>query len=153
LERRRRVWYLGAADRSPASRRLSSIATVAASHATVRSVWFINSVRSAVALALAVAIADLSSVQHGFWVVLGTISVLRTNAAATGSTVLRALVGAAIGFVVGGVLLVAIGSSTDALWIALPLAVFVAGYTPGTAPFVIGQAAFTVTVAVLFNLL
>jgi uncharacterized membrane protein YccC len=29
----------------------------------------------------------------------------------------------------------------------------VAAYTPGTAPFAIGQAAFTVTVAVLFNLL
>ena len=29
----------------------------------------------------------------------------------------------------------------------------VAAYTPGTAPFVVGQAAFTVTVVVLFNLL
>jgi Fusaric acid resistance protein family len=29
----------------------------------------------------------------------------------------------------------------------------VAGYAPGTAPFVVGQAAFTVTVVVLFNLL
>ena len=35
----------------------------------------------------------------------------------------------------------------------LPVAVFVAAYTPGTAPFAVGQAAFTVTVAVLFNLL
>jgi uncharacterized membrane protein YccC len=31
--------------------------------------------------------------------------------------------------------------------------VFVAAYSPGTAPFAIGQAAFTVTVALLFNLL
>jgi uncharacterized membrane protein YccC len=49
--------------------------------------------------------------------------------------------------------LVAIGSSSSALWVVLPVAVFLAAYTPGTAPFAVGQAAFTVTVAVLFNLL
>jgi uncharacterized membrane protein YccC len=47
----------------------------------------------------------------------------------------------------------AIASPTTALWVALPIAVFVAAYSPGTAPFAVGQAAFTVTVAVLFNLL
>ena len=134
-------------------RRVASVAAVARRHASVRSVWFINSVRGALALAAAVAVADLSSVQHGFWVVLGTLSVLRTNAASTGSTALRALGGTAIGFVIGGALLVAIGTSSTALWVALPIAVFVAAYAPGTAPFAVGQAAFTVTVAVLFNLL
>jgi uncharacterized membrane protein YccC len=116
-------------------------------------VWFVNSLRGAVALALAVAVADLGSLQHGFWVVLGTLSVLRTNAASTGATALRALAGTALGFVVGGVLLVAIGGGSSALWAVLPIAVFVAAYSPGTAPFLVGQAAFTVTVAVLFNLL
>jgi uncharacterized membrane protein YccC len=85
--------------------------------------------------------------------VLGTLSVLRTNAASTGATALRALAGTAIGFVVGAGLLLAIGSASTALWVVLPVAVFVAAYAPGTAPFVVGQAAFTVTVAVLFNLL
>jgi uncharacterized membrane protein YccC len=33
------------------------------------------------------------------------------------------------------------------------VALFVAAYTPGTSPFVLGQAAFTIVVAVLFNLL
>jgi uncharacterized membrane protein YccC len=132
---------------------VSSVAAAARRHASVRSVWFVNSVRGAVALAAAVAVADLSSVQHGFWVVLGTLSVLRTNAASTGSTALRALGGAALGFVIGGALLLAIGTDSTALWVALPVAVFVAAYTPGTAPFAIGQAAFTVTIAVLFNLL
>jgi uncharacterized membrane protein YccC len=61
--------------------------------------------------------------------------------------------GTAIGFAIGGALLLAIGSSSNALWLVLPIAVFVAAYTPGTAPFAVGQAAFTVTVAVLFNLL
>lgn len=122
-------------------------------HASLRSTWFINSARGALALAAAVAVADLSSVQHGFWVVLAALSVLRTNAAATGSNVLRALAGTAVGFVIGGALLLAIGTGSAALWAALPIAVLVAGYAPGTAPFAVGQAAFTVTVAVLFNLL
>jgi hypothetical protein len=122
-------------------------------HASVRSVWFINSLRASVAIAAAVAIADLSSVQHGFWVVLGTLSVLRTNAGSTGSTALRALAGTLAGFVIGGALIVAIGTNTTVLWVALPIAVAVAAYAPGTAPFAVGQAAFTVTIAVLFNLL
>jgi uncharacterized membrane protein YccC len=58
-----------------------------------------------------------------------------------------------LGFAIGGALIVAIGANTTALWIVLPIAVFIAGYAPGTAPFAVGQAAFTVTVAVLFNLL
>lgn len=122
-------------------------------HATVRSVWFANSLRGAVALAAAVAVADTSGVQHGFWVVLGTLSVLRTSAAATGATAWRALAGTVAGFAVGALLLAGIGTGPIALWVAFPLAVMVAAYAPGTTPFVVGQAAFTVTIVVLFNIL
>jgi len=122
-------------------------------HATVRSVWFLNSLRGAVALAAAVSVADLSDVQHGFWVVLGTLSVLRGSAASTGSTAWRALAGTVVGFVVGALLLVGIGTGQTALWTALPVAVLIAAYAPGTTPFLVGQAAFTVTVVVLFNIL
>jgi uncharacterized membrane protein YccC len=148
-------WF-GASTFDPPPRRLSEASQAAGyalRHASVRSVWFINSLRASVAIAAAVAIADLSSVQHGFWVVLGTLSVLRTNAGSTGSTALRALAGTLAGFVIGGALIVAIGTNTAVLWAALPVAVFVAAYAPGTAPFAVGQAAFTVTIAVLFNLL
>jgi hypothetical protein len=153
---RRGRWFAGTTLPPQPERRageLSAYTRLAREHASVRSVWFVNSLRSALAIAAAVAVADLSSVQHGFWVVLGTLSVLRTNAAATGSTALRALLGTAIGFVVGGALLVAIGSNTTALWVALPIAIFIAAYAPGAAPFAIGQAGFTIVVAVLFNLL
>jgi uncharacterized membrane protein YccC len=150
-ERRRTV--LGSATAARTAQRVSNIASAAHARASLRSVWFVNSLRGSLALAASVAVADVISVQHGFWVVLGTLSVLRTNAASTGSTALRALAGTGIGFVVGGALLVAIGSDTTALWVALPIAVLVAAYAPGTAPFAVGQAAFTVTVAVLFNLL
>ncbi len=57
------------------------------------------------------------------------------------------------GLVLGALLLLGIGTSTPALWAALPIALAVAAYAPGTLPFAFGQAAFTVVVVVLFNLL
>ena len=153
LEARRQRWYGGSTAAARTVQRVSSVATAAHTHASLRSVWFVNSIRGAVALAVAVAVADVSSVQHGFWVVLGTLSVLRTNASATGATAVRAIAGTALGFVIGGALVLAIGTDETALWIAFPIAVFVAAYSPGTTPFAICQAAFTVMVAVLFNLL
>ncbi|MGK3204340.1 FUSC family protein [Amycolatopsis sp. MEPSY49] len=139
--------------RLPSGFSLASLTRVASPHTSLRSVWFVNSLRGAVALAAAVVVAGVSGVEHGFWVVLGTLSVLRGNAAATGSTALRALLGTALGVVVGALLLLVIGTSAPALWIALPIAVLVAAYAPGALPFTAGQAAFTVTVSVLFNLL
>jgi hypothetical protein len=128
-------------------------AATARRHASVRSVWFVNSLRASVALSVAVLVAEISSVQHGFWVVLGTLSVLRTNAAATGASAFSALAGTVVGFCIGGALLVVIGAESNALWAILPVAIFIAAYAPGIAPFAVGQAAFTVTVAVLFNLI
>src|SRR6202167_4113019 len=131
---------------------LSGAVGVLTRHASIRSVWFLNSLRGSLALAAAVLVADVSGVQHGFWVVLGTLSVLRTNAASTESTALRALGGTVIGFVVGALLILGIGTSTPALWAAFPIAL-AGAYAPGTLPFAFGQAAFTVVVVVLFNLL
>ncbi|HEX4095054.1 MAG TPA: FUSC family protein [Trebonia sp.] len=132
---------------------LTAAATLVRRHASVRSVWFLNSARAAIALAAAVAVADASGVQHAFWVVLGTLSVLRTSASATGSTAWRGLAGTAVGFVIGAALLVGIGTNPNALWAVFPVAVLIAAYAPGTTPFLVGQAAFTITVVVLFNLL
>src|SRR5579875_3927932 len=153
---RRRGWYGAAAEGTTAERRaaaLTGAAGVMTRHASVRSVWFLNSLRGSLALAAAVLVADVSGVQHGFWVVLGTLSVLRGNAAATESTALRALGGTVAGFAAGALLLLGIGTSPAALWAALPVAAAVAAYAPGTLPFAFGQAAFTVVVVVLFNLL
>jgi uncharacterized membrane protein YccC len=132
---------------------LTSAASVVTRHASLRSVWTLNSVRGAVAVAAAITIADLTGVQHGFWVVLGTLSVLRSSAASTGATAMRALLGTVIGFVVGAALLLVIGTGAGALWIALPIAVLIASYAPGALPFAVGQAAFTVVISVLFNLI
>jgi uncharacterized membrane protein YccC len=128
-------------------------AGIIAADASLRSVWFRNSARGAIALAAAVAVAKLADVQHAFWIVLGTLSVLRSSATATGSTALRGLGGTIAGFAVGAAVLVGIGTSPTVLWVVFPISVLIAAYTPGTAPFLVGQAAFTVTIVVLFNLL
>ncbi len=123
------------------------------SHLSPQSVWFRNAVRGGAGLALAVAVVELTDVEHGFWVVLGTLSVLRSNALATGSTALRAVAGTAIGFVVGSALMVAVGGHTPALWALLPLAVLVSGMAPSMISFAAGQAGFTVMVVILFNII
>jgi len=51
------------------------------------------------------------------------------------------------------VILLGIGKNSDLLWAVLPVAVFLAGYLPVVASFGAGQAAFTMTVVILFNLI
>jgi hypothetical protein len=100
-----------------------------------------------------VLVAELTSVQHGFWVVFGTLAVLRSNALSTGQNVLRGLLGTTVGFIVGGAIVTLIGTNTVLLWILLPFAVLCAGLAPSAVSFAAGQAAFTVTLLILFNLL
>jgi uncharacterized membrane protein YccC len=123
------------------------------SHLSFRSVWFRNAVRGAAALALAVAVAEMTNVSHGFWVVLGTLSVLRSNALGTGATALRAVGGTAIGFVVGSVIMLGVADHTVLLWVLLPLAVLVAATAPSMISFAAGQAGFTLVVIILFNII
>ena len=125
---------------------------LASRRATIRSVWLRNSIRAALGLALAVWLAQITHVQHSFWIVLGTLSVLRTTAIATGATALRALAGTLIGFLVGAGLVALLGTSPEVLWILLPLTVLMAGFAPSALSFVAGQAAFTVLVVILFNI-
>jgi uncharacterized membrane protein YccC len=122
-------------------------------HGTVASVWFQNSLRGAAGFAIGVYIAQRTGVQHGFWVVLGTLSVLRSNALGTGRSILSAVAGTAVGIVLGAVLVIAIGTHEGVLWVVLPVAVFLAAYAPRAISFAVGQAGFTVFVLVLFNLL
>jgi len=122
-------------------------------HGSVASVWFQNSLRGAVGLAIGVYIAQRTGVQHGFWVVLGTLSVLRSNALGTGRSILSAVAGTAVGLVVGAGLVIAIGTHDGVLWAVLPVAVLLAAYAPRAISFAVGQAGFTVFVLVLFNLL
>jgi uncharacterized membrane protein YccC len=125
----------------------------AVEHAGFRSVWFRNSVRGAVGLAVAVYIAERSGLQHSFWVVLGTLSVLRSNALSTGWSVLSALAGTAVGILLGAALVIAIGTHDYVLWAVLPVAILLAAYAPRAISFAAGQAGFTVVLFVLFNII
>jgi uncharacterized membrane protein YccC len=116
-------------------------------------VWFRNSLRGAVGLALAVYIAQRTGLQHGFWVVLGTLSVLRSNALNTGRSIVSALAGTAIGIVLGALLVIGIGTHEAVLWGVLPVAVFLAAYAPRAISFAAGQAGFTVVLFLLFNII
>jgi uncharacterized membrane protein YccC len=121
-------------------------------HCDPRSVRFRNAARAALALGLAVLVAQETSVEHAFWVVLAALSVLRSNALGTGATALQALVGALIGFGIASLVMTTMGGDDAWLWIALPIVTFLAAYTPGVVNFVVGQAGFTVFVVVLFNI-
>jgi uncharacterized membrane protein YccC len=118
-----------------------------------RSVTVRNSLRTGIGLALAVAVTHLFPVQHGFWVVLGAMSVLRSSALTTGTNVIRAVTGTAIGFLLGAALITVVGVDPVVLWILLPIAVFVSAYVPEVASFAAGQAAFTMMVLIIFNLI
>jgi uncharacterized membrane protein YccC len=124
-----------------------------ASHLSLRSVWFRNALRGAVGLALAVAVVEVTNVNHGFWVVLGTLSVLRSNALGTGSSALRAVGGTVVGFAVGSAIMIGVGDHSALLWALLPVAVLVSGVAPSMISFAAGQAGFTVVVVILFNLI
>jgi uncharacterized membrane protein YccC len=151
----RRSWLERLLGRQPAGLvgPLSAAQERAGAHVERNSVWLHNSVRGAVGLALAVLVAKLTGVQHSFWVVLGALSVLRSNALSTGQNVVRGLLGNVVGFIVGGVLVVLIGTNTTVLWVLLPFAVLFAGLAPAAISFAAGQAAFTLTLLILYNIL
>jgi uncharacterized membrane protein YccC len=52
-----------------------------------------NGLRMAVALSLARLLGGLLEVEHAFWVLFATLSVLRTSASQTGSSALQAVLG------------------------------------------------------------
>src|SRR5262245_16887746 len=151
----RRTWLQRMLGRQPEglAGSLSAAEERAAAHVEPHSVWLRNSIRGAAGLGLAVLVARLTGVQHSFWVVLGTLSVLRSNALSTGQDSLRALGGTVVGLLVGAGIIEAIGTNDLALWILLPIAILLAGVAPAAISFAAGQAAFTLTLVILFNLI
>jgi hypothetical protein len=151
----RRSWLEQLLGRQPAGLAgpLAAAQERAGAHVEWHSSWLRNSVRGAAGLGLAVLIAKLTGVQHQFWVALGTLSVLRSNALNTGSNAVRGLLGTVAGFVVGAVLVSLIGTDTTVLWILLPPAILIAGLAPAAISFAAGQAGFTLVLLILFNIL
>jgi energy-converting hydrogenase Eha subunit B len=151
----RRSWLERALGRQPEGLvgTLSAAQERASAHVDRNSVWLHNSVRGAVGLALAVFVGNRTGAQHSFWVVLGTLSVLRSNALSTGQNVLRALSGTVVGFIVGAAILAAIGTDETLLWLLLAPVILLAGVAPAAISFAAGQAAFTLTLVFVFNII
>jgi uncharacterized membrane protein YccC len=151
----RRSWVDQLLGRPPAGLAgpLTAAQERAGAHVERHSLWLQNSIRGAIALAVAVFIADATGAQHAFWVVFGTLAVLRSNALATGQNILRAVLGTCAGFAIGGALVALIGTNTTILWILLPFVVLFAGFAPAAISFAVGQAAFTLVLLILFNII
>jgi hypothetical protein len=129
----------------------AALASIPSGFLATRSVAARNSLRTGVGLALAVAVTHLFPVQHGFWVVLGAMVVLGSSALSTGTKVVHAVVGTAVGVTVGALLIAAFGVDPPVLWSLLPVAVFGAAYLPRLS-FIAGQAVIAMTVLIILNL-
>jgi len=116
---------------------------------TPRSVAFQGALRLATALAVARLIAGELDLSHGFWVLLTILTVLRTSAAETRSTLRPALIGTIGGSIVAaGILL--LGVDPIVYVILLPV-VMIAGFAAGP---LLGlgwsQALFTLVITLIF---
>ncbi|GGN31111.1 hypothetical protein GCM10012285_00670 [Streptomyces kronopolitis] len=119
-------------------------------HLTPRSVIFQNACRFALGLAAARAIAGVLDLQHGFWVLLATLTLTRTTTLETWSAVRQALLGTLVGAVLAAGLLAAVHDRDTVYAVLLPvvmLLAFTAGPLRGLAW---AQGGFTLVVATLF---
>ncbi|MDO0972944.1 FUSC family protein [Mycolicibacterium frederiksbergense] len=131
----------------------TAVAAITKGFLDTRALVLRNSLRTGLGLALAVAVTHLFPVEHGFWVVLGALSVLRSSALTTGTRVLRAVAGTALGFALGVAVIELVGVDPVVMWLLLPVVAFGSAFVPEVASFIAGQAAFTMMVLIIFNLI
>ena len=119
----------------------------------VRGVVTVNAVRVGAALAFAVLLSEVLDVEHGFWIVLATLLILRSNAHSTTSTAIAAVVGTGVGFAVSAAWIAVADGNDVVVSVVFVMAVAVSGYGPGRFGVGVGQASFAVLVVSLFMLL
>ncbi|MFN8032570.1 MAG: FUSC family protein [Mycobacterium sp.] len=141
----------GVADRVYSA--AASVGSLTTGHLLTRAVTVRNSLRTGLGLALAVTVTFAFPVEHGFWVVLGALSVLRSSALTTGTSVVRAVIGTVIGFLLGAGVIELLGIDPAVMWMLLPLVAFGSAYVPEIGSFTASQAAFTMMVLIVFNLI
>ncbi len=119
-------------------------------HLSLRSVYLQNALRLGAGLAVARFVAGELDVAHGFWVLLATLTLMRTSAGSTRAALPPAVLGTTIGgaLAIGVVLLV--GPYPVATAALLPVVVVIAVLSGRLAGAVASQACFTLVVAVLF---
>ncbi|WP_313676610.1 FUSC family protein [Mycolicibacterium sp.] len=120
---------------------------------STRSVTVLNSLRTGLALAMAVVVTLVLPVENGLWVALGALSVLRSSAATTRTSVVSALTGTVIGFIAGSGIIAVVGVHPITLFCLLPLATFGSTYVLKVGSFTASQAMFTMQVLIVFNMM
>jgi hypothetical protein len=130
-----------------------AVSAIPSGFVATRAVVVQNSLRTGIGLAVAVAVVHLFPLQHGFWIAMASLSVLRSSALTTGTRVVRAVGGTAIGFLLGTVVIHLIGADPVLLWLVLPIVAFGSAYVPDVFSFVAGQAMFTMLVLTIYNLI
>jgi Fusaric acid resistance protein-like len=119
-------------------------------HFTPRSVFFQNAIRLAIGLAAARLVAGLLDLSHGFWVLLATLTLMRTSVVSTRAAVVPAFAGTVIGGLVMALVLALAGGDSVVYEVTFPLVlVLTLAAGPLLGPLV-GQALFTLLVALLF---
>ncbi|BCI50804.1 fusaric acid resistance protein [Mycolicibacterium litorale] len=131
----------------------TAVAAITKGFVATRAVVLRNSLRTGLGLALAVTVTHVFPIDHGFWVVLGAMSVLRSSALTTGTRVVRAVAGTALGFLLGVAVIEVVGVEPTVMWLLLPVVAFGSAYVPEIASFIAGQAAFTMMVLIIFNVI
>jgi uncharacterized membrane protein YccC len=123
-------------------------------HFTPRSVVFQNALRLALGLAAARYLAGSFDLTHGSWVLLATLTLMRTTASATRSAMWPAFLGTLAGALITGGLLLVFGQEPDVFTVLMPIAFFASvSLGPLAGPFVgpaAGQFFMTLAVAALF---
>ncbi|GIG88845.1 FUSC family protein [Plantactinospora endophytica] len=119
-------------------------------HLTTRSVYFQGAVRVSLALGAARVIAGFLHLNHGFWVLLAILTLLRTSAVDTRSALRPVLLGTLLGAAVGSLLLFGAGEVPTVLLVALPVAMVLTFATGPLLPQLWGQALFTVLFVMVF---
>lgn len=119
-------------------------------HLSLRSVYLQNALRLGIGLALARLVAGGLDLSHGLWVLLATLTLMRTSVTSTRATLLPAIVGTALGAVVAAGVLAVAGPDTIVYAVLFPVLCVVAVAAGQVFGMIAGQAGFTVLVAVLF---
>ncbi|MFD5813424.1 FUSC family protein [Streptomyces sp. NPDC127038] len=137
-------WYAG-----PSAPRLLALRLTG--NLTLRSVLFQNAVRTALGLGAARLVAGALELEHGFWVLLAVLTLGRTTAGATWSTVRSAAVGTLLGALAAGVLILGAGGTVEVYAVVLIPAMFVAFSVGPIAGPAWAQGLFTLVVAAAFS--
>jgi uncharacterized membrane protein YccC len=119
---------------------------------SLRAPWMRNALRLGFAVAVALGVVHLTGVDRGYWVVLGTLSVLRMDLRGTGKSARQVIQGQILGFVCGFLLLGLFIDLPWLAWVLLPIVAGVQGYMANNVSVVWQQMGFTVLLVTMVSL-